>query len=82
VLIVAAAVTVVIGARTRQQAPLVVGAIALTIAALNELATLSTTVLLWTVMALVGIGLVALGANFEKRRNDLLRLRGALGRLR
>jgi hypothetical protein len=42
----------------------------------------STAALLWTVMALVGAGLVALGANFEKRRQDLLRLRGALGRLR
>jgi hypothetical protein len=33
-------------------------------------------------MALVGGLLVGLGANFEKRRRDLQRLRGALGRLR
>ncbi len=82
ILIVAAAATVALGAWRRQQAPVVVGAVTLVIAALHELAVLSTTALLWTVMAFVGAGLVTLGANFEKRRNDLLRLRGALGRLR
>jgi hypothetical protein len=81
-LIVAAAVTVALGAWRRQQAPVVVGGVVLAVAALHELAVLSTTALLWTVMSLVGAGLVALGANFEKRRRDLGRLRGALGRLR
>jgi hypothetical protein len=81
-LIVAAAATVAIGARSRQQAPVVVGGVVLTAASLHELAVLSTTALLWTVMALVGGLLVGLGANFEKRRRDLQRLRGALGRLR
>jgi len=81
-LIVASAVTVALGARRRQQAPVVVGGVVLTVAALHELAVVSTAALLWTVMALVGAGLVALGANFEKRRHDLIRLRGALGRLR
>src|SRR2546423_6900824 len=82
ILIVAAAATVAWGARRRQQAPVMVGGVALTVAALHELAVLSTTALLWTVMALVGAGLVALGANFEKRRRDIMRLRGAFGRLR
>jgi hypothetical protein len=82
ILIVAAAATVAWGAWRRQQAPVVVGAVVLTVAALHELAVLSTTALLWTVMALVGAGLVALGANFEKRRRDIMRLRGAFGRLR
>jgi hypothetical protein len=82
ILIVAAAATVAVGAWRRQQAPVVVGAVTLVIASLHELAVLSTTALLWTVMALVGAGLVTLGANFEKRRNDLLRLRGAFTRLR
>jgi hypothetical protein len=81
-LIMAAAVTVAVGARRRQQAPVVIGAVALTLTALRELAVVSTAALLWTVMALVGAGLVALGANFEKRRHDLIRLRGALGRMR
>jgi hypothetical protein len=82
VLIVAAATTVALGAWRRQQAPVVVGGVVLTIASLHELAVLSTAALLWTVMAFVGAGLVTLGANFEKRRRDILRLRGALGRLR
>ena len=81
-LIVAAATTVALGAWRRQQAPVVVGGVVLAVASLHELAVVSTTALLWTVMAIVGAGLVALGANFEKRRQDLLRLRGALGRLR
>jgi hypothetical protein len=82
VLIVAAAATVALGAWRRQQAPVVVGGIVLAIAALHELAVVSTAALLLTVMALVGAGLVALGANFERRRQDLIRLRGALGRMR
>lgn len=81
-LIVAAATTVALGAWRRQQAPVVVGGVVLAVAALHELAVVSTVALLWTVMALVGAALVALGANFEKRRQDLIRLRGALGRLR
>src|SRR6266511_811441 len=81
-LIVAAAATVVWGAARREPAPVVIGAGALIIATLHELAVLSTAALLWTVMALVGAALVGLGANFEKRRRDLMRLRGAFGRLR
>ncbi|WP_203915766.1 SCO7613 C-terminal domain-containing membrane protein [Rugosimonospora africana] len=82
VLIVGAAATVVFGSWRRQQAPVVVGGVALAVAALHELAVVSTTALLWTIMALVGAVLVGLGANFEKRRRDIQRLRGALGRLR
>jgi hypothetical protein len=81
-LIVAAAGIVVFGAVRRQQAPVVVGGVVLAIAALNELAAVSTAALLWTVMALVGGVLVGLGANYEKRRRDISRLRGALGKLR
>jgi hypothetical protein len=73
---------VVFGSWRRQQAPVVVGGVALAVAALHELAVVSTTALLWTIMALVGAVLVGLGANFEKRRRDIQRLRGALGRLR
>jgi hypothetical protein len=82
VIIVGAAATVVFGSWRRQQAPVVVGGVTLAVAALHELAAVSTTALLWTIMALVGAVLVGLGANFEKRRRDLQRLRGALGRLR
>ena len=79
-LIVFAAATVAGG--RRQQAPVVIGAGVLIVAALHELAVLSTAALLWTVMALVGVVLVSLGANFEKRRRDITRLRGAFGRMR
>ncbi|HEX6498040.1 MAG TPA: permease [Micromonosporaceae bacterium] len=81
-LIVGAAATVVYGALTRRQAPLIVGGAVTAIAALHELALLSRTALLWTVLALVGGALVSLGANYEKRRRNIERLRGALGRLR
>ncbi len=81
-LIVAAATCVAGGAWRRQQAPVMVGSGVLIVAALHELAVLSTAALLWTIMALVGAALVALGANFEKRRRDIMRLRGAFGRLR
>ena len=81
-LIVFAAATVAGGAWRRQRAPVVIGASVLIVAALHELAVLSTAALLWTVMAMVGALLVVLGANFEKRRRDIMRLRGAFGRLR
>jgi hypothetical protein len=60
----------------------VVGGITLGVAALHELAVVSTAALLWTVMALVGVVLIGLGANYEKRRRELQKLRGALGRMR
>jgi hypothetical protein len=81
-LIVAAAAVLVVGAVRRQQAPVVIGGATLAVAALHELAVVSTAALLWTVMALVGAVLVGLGANYEKRRRELQRLRGALGRMR
>ncbi|MBO0869983.1 MAG: permease, partial [Micromonosporaceae bacterium] len=81
-LIVAAAAAVVWGSFRRQQAPLVIGAAVLTIAALHEVAVLSAVALISTVMGLVGVVLAILGANFEKRRRNLARLRGAIGRMR
>ena len=81
-LIVAAAAVLIVGSVLRLQAPVVVGGITLGVAALHELAVVSTAALLWTVMALVGAVLIGLGANYEKRRRELQRLRGALGRMR
>jgi hypothetical protein len=81
-LIVTAAGVLVAGSLLRLQAPVVVGGITLGVAALHELAVVSTAALLWTVMALGGAVLIGLGANYEKRRRELQRLRGALGRLR
>lgn len=81
-LIVAAAAVLIVGSVLRLQAPVVVGGITLGVAALHELAVVSTAALLWTVMAVVGAVLIGLGANYEKRRRELQRLRGALGRMR
>src|SRR5262249_32178983 len=81
-LIVGAAATVAYGSMRRQQAPVVVGGVVLTVAALYEVAVLSTVALLLVVMGLVGVMLVSLGANYEKRRRNIQRLRGAIGRLR
>jgi len=82
VLIVTAAAVLIVGSLRRLQAPVVVGGITLGVAALHELAVVSTAALLWTVMALVGAVLIGLGANYEKRRRELQKLRGALGRMR
>jgi hypothetical protein len=81
-LIVGAAATVAYGSMRRQQAPVVVGGVVLAIAALYEVAVLSAVALLLVVMGLVGVALVGLGANYEKRRRNIQRLRGAIGRLR
>ncbi len=82
VLIVAAAAVLIAGSLLRLQAPVVIGGVTLGVAALHELAVVSTAALLWTVIALVGAALIGLGANYEKRRREIQRLRGALGRLR
>jgi hypothetical protein len=81
-LIVGAAVTVAYGALRGHQAPVFVGGAVLVIAALYEVAVLSAVALLLVLMGLVGVGLVGLGANYEKRRHNLNRIRGAIGRLR
>jgi hypothetical protein len=81
-LIVGAAAAVAYGSFRRQQAPVVVGGVVLTIAALYEVAVLSAVALLLVVMGLVGVALVGMGANYEKRRRNIQRLRGAIGRLR
>jgi hypothetical protein len=81
-LILGAAATVALGATRRQQAPLVVGGVALVLAALYELAVFSTAALLGAVLAIVAVLLVGLGASTEKRRRRADRLRGAWGRMR
>ena len=81
-LIIAAAAVVAWGSLRGQQAPVVVASVALTIATLHELAVLSTAALLWAVTALVGAVLVGLGANYERRRQRIAKVRRALGRLR
>src|SRR5690606_3693470 len=77
-LLLGAVATLIAGSRARQRASVVVGSVVTAVAALNELVTVSV----WLIFIPIGILLVALGANYEKRRRDIQRLRGALGRMR
>jgi hypothetical protein len=70
--------TLIAGSVRRQRAPVVVGAIVTAIAALHAL----TLVGPWMVLIPVGLVLLVVGANNEKRRRDLQRLRGALQQMR
>lgn len=77
-LLLGAVATLIVGSRARQRAPVVVGSVVTAVAALHELVTVSV----WLIFIPIGVLLVVLGANYEKRRRDFMRLRGALGRMR
>jgi hypothetical protein len=79
-LLLAAPATVALGVLRRRQAPIVVGSVVTVVTALHELANLAGTAL-WALLGVVGLALVLLGANSERRRTELARLRGVLGRL-
>ncbi|HYN93239.1 MAG TPA: permease, partial [Pilimelia sp.] len=70
--------TLIAGSMRRQRAPVVVGAVVTAIAAIHAL----TMYRPWLVLIPVGTVLLVLGANYEKRRRDLQRLRGALKGMR
>ncbi len=75
VLLLLGAVAVLIaGSMRRQQAPVVVGAVVTAITALRLL----TEVGPWLVLIPVGLTLLTVGANYEKRRRDIQRLRATL----
>ncbi|MFJ6796164.1 SCO7613 C-terminal domain-containing membrane protein [Streptomyces sp. NPDC091268] len=73
------------GARSRLQAPLVLGGATLAAVAVHELAPYVVQVVdalpRWLPPALAGLLLLAVGATYEKRLRDARRLREALGRL-
>ena len=77
-LLLAAVGTLIAGSVRRQRAPVVIGGIVTTIAALHELFQVSV----WLIFIPIGILLLVLGGQYEKRRRDLQRLRGALTRMR
>jgi hypothetical protein len=74
-----------LGARHRLGAPLVLGACALVLDALHELAPLVVQLMgafpRWVPLALAGALLLALGATYEQRLHDVCRVRDALGRM-
>jgi hypothetical protein len=84
-IIAAAVITVAVGAVRRRRAPVVIGAVVTAVATVHELGLLGRALPGWALLVLftaAGGLLVGLGATYEKRRHDLQRLRGALGRLR
>jgi hypothetical protein len=78
VLLLGAVTTLMAGSIRRQRAPVVIGAVVTAIAALHALIQFGP----WLVLIPVGLALLAFGANNEKNRRDLQRLRGALNRMR
>jgi hypothetical protein len=78
-LLVGAVLTLVIGSKLQQQAPVVVGAVVTAIAALHFTVTLVGP---WLVLVPLGVALMVLGASNENRRRTQERLRGALTRMR
>lgn len=79
---VGALMVVITGAVRRRQAPVVAGAVVLVAVALHELVVLFELLPTWLPLAIGGALLVILGATYEKRRRDLVRLRAALTRMR
>jgi hypothetical protein len=77
-LLLGAVATLIIGAMSRQRAPVVVGGVVTTVAALSLLRQVGP----WLVLIPVGLVLLFIGANYEKRRQDLRRLRGRLNQMR
>ncbi|GID26630.1 SCO7613 C-terminal domain-containing membrane protein [Paractinoplanes brasiliensis] len=78
-LLLAAVATLIVGSRNRQQAPVVVGAVATIIAAIHFAMTLVGP---WLVLVPLGVILLWVGATNENRRRTREGLRGALVRMR
>ncbi|MGH3680633.1 MAG: SCO7613 C-terminal domain-containing membrane protein, partial [Natronosporangium sp.] len=70
--------TLLLGSRLRQRAPLIIGTVVTAIAALHLLSLAGP----WLMLIPLGLLLLVLGANREKRQRDLERLRGAYSRMR
>jgi hypothetical protein len=78
----AAVAVVLIGARWRLRAPFVVGGAALALVAAHEVALVWDLIPRWAPLAVAGLVLVAVATTYERRRRDLARLAGAVGRMR
>ncbi|MCW2938515.1 MAG: hypothetical protein JWN00_1500 [Actinomycetia bacterium] len=76
---------VVAGARARLQAPLLIGGAVLVLDAVHELGPVAQFVgdlPRWVPIAVIGLALLVLGANYERYRRDLRRLRDTLTAMR
>jgi hypothetical protein len=70
-----------VGARTRRQAPVITGGAVLAVVALHELALVWDLLPRWIPLAAAGLLLVGLAMTLERRRRDLSRVRAALTRM-
>jgi hypothetical protein len=77
--ILAGVATLLLGSRLGQRAPLIIGSVVTAVAALHLLSLVGGP---WLMLVPLGILLLVLGANREKRQRDLERLRGAYSRMR
>jgi len=73
-LLLGAVGVLIAGSVRRQQAPVMVGAVVTAITALRLLTEYGP----WLILIPVGLTLLLLGANYEKRRRDIQRLRATL----
>jgi hypothetical protein len=78
---VAAVAVVLVGARWRLRAPFVVGGAVLALLAVHEVALVWDLIPRWAPLAAAGLGLVAVATTYERRRRDLARLAGVVGRM-
>lgn len=83
---VAALAVTLLGVYRRRQAPFTIGAMALAIVAVHELspyvAAVVTDLPRWVPLAVGGLLLLAIGARYERRRQDVIRLGRAVARMR
>jgi hypothetical protein len=77
----AALAVVLLGARARLQAPVVIGGSALAAVALHEIALVWDLLPRWIPLAAAGLLLIALAMTLERRRRDLARVRAVLTRM-
>nr|MDT0659239.1 hypothetical protein [Micromonospora sp. DSM 115978] len=76
-----ALVAVVLGARWRRQAPVVLAGGTLAVLACYELVAVWDRLPRWAFLAAGGFALIALATTYERRRRDVARLRSAVGRM-
>jgi hypothetical protein len=74
-LAVAGAAVLLAGVRERLQAPLTVGAVALAVDALVQLAPMAAALPKWATIGATGLLVIAVGVTYEDRRRDVARLR-------
>ncbi len=80
-LLIGATAVLIVGSITRQQAPTIIGGVALLGTAINVIARYSATVLVLLLLAIIAGVLIGVGANFEKQRRNVQRVRNMLGKM-